>query len=58
MLVSPANPLGIEPYSYANVFLLFSLKNMLIDHVSENTLYNSRVTLLLLTLHCYANNKE
>ena len=33
MLVSPTNPLGIELYSYASVFL----KNMFIDHVSENT---------------------
>ena len=38
MLVSETNPPGIELYSYANV-VLFWLKNMLIDHVSENTLY-------------------
>ena len=38
MLVSPTNPLGIELYFYA-VFPLFCFKNMLIDHVSENTLY-------------------
>jgi len=38
MLVSPTNPLGIELYSYANVFFCFALKNMLIDNVSENTI--------------------
>ena len=38
MLVSPTNPAGIELYSYANAFFCFLLKNMLIDHVSENTL--------------------
>ena len=34
MLVSPTNPLGITL-----CFLLFWLKNMLIDHASENTPY-------------------
>ena len=41
ILVCPINPPGIELYSYANVFLFpffFLLKNMFIDHVSENTL--------------------
>ena len=39
MLVSPTNPLGIELYSYVlKVFFCFAL-NMLIDQVSENTLY-------------------
>ena len=35
MLESRPNSLGIQPYYYANVFL-FSLKNMAVDHVSEN----------------------
>ena len=38
MLVSQSHPPGIELYSYANRFLLFWLKNMPIDHVSENTI--------------------
>ena len=38
MLVSPTNPQGIELYSYADFFLWFWSKNMLGDHVSENTL--------------------
>ena len=39
MLVSPINPLGTELCNfYANVFFYFCLKNMLIDHVTENTL--------------------
>ena len=42
MLVSPTNPSGIELYTYVNVFFfvcLFWLKNILIDHVSESTLF-------------------
>ena len=39
MLVSPTNPLGIELYSYANTFLCFGWKNVLIDNESENTPY-------------------
>ena len=39
MLVSPTNPLGIELCS--SLFLLFCFKNMLIDHVSENALFES-----------------
>ena len=42
MLVSPTSLLGIELYSYANGFCCFALKNMVIDHVSENTLYTIR----------------
>ena len=38
MLVSPTNPQGIELHSYAEFFLCFWLKNMLSDHVGENTL--------------------
>ena len=38
MMLSLAKPPGIELYSYANAFFCFGLKNMLIDHVSENTL--------------------
>ena len=36
MLVPRPNPPGIQLYYYANVFFLFSLKNMAVDHVSEN----------------------
>ena len=44
MLVSPTNPAGIELYSHANTFFpLLWLKNVLIDHLSENTLYLFRV---------------
>ena len=39
MFVSPTKPPGIELYSYANVFFSVWLKNMFIDHASENTLY-------------------
>ena len=42
MLVFPINLLGIELYSCANGFCCFALKNMVIDHVSENTLYTIR----------------
>ena len=35
MLVARSNPPGIESYYYVNVFFLFSLKNMAVDHVSE-----------------------
>ena len=35
MLLSPTNPPGIQLYSYANA-LLFWLKNILFDHMSEN----------------------
>ena len=39
MLVFPVNPPEIKFYSYANVSLfLFWWKNMLINHVSENTI--------------------
>ena len=38
MLVSPSNLLGMKLYSYANVCFCFGWKNMLINHVSENTL--------------------
>ena len=39
MLVSPVNPREIKFYSYAKVSLfLFWWKNMLIYHVSENTI--------------------
>ena len=38
ILVSPTIPPGIELYSYANLSFLFWLKNMLFDHMSENTL--------------------
>ena len=38
ILVSPTNPSGIELYSYENIFSFFWLKNVLIDHVSENAL--------------------
>lgn len=37
MLVSPTNPLGF----LHQCFLLFGLKNILIDHVSENILFLS-----------------
>ena len=39
MLVPRSNPPGIESYYYANVYLLFSLKNMAVDHVSETQEY-------------------
>ena len=39
MLVSPINPRGIELYFLCKRFLLLWLRNTLIDHVSENTLY-------------------
>ena len=42
MLVSPTNPVGIKLYSYAKLSLLFCFKNMLIDHVSENTLLKEK----------------
>ena len=35
VLVSWSSPLGIESNYFANVFFLFSLKNMAVDHVSE-----------------------
>ena len=38
MLVSRTNPLGIELYTLCKLFILFCFKNMLTDHVSENTL--------------------
>ena len=43
MLVTPANPLGIEFCSHVKVYLLiysalFWLKNMFIDHTNENSL--------------------
>ena len=40
MLVFPTDPLGIETLFLSKGFLLLCFKNMLIDHVSENTLYN------------------
>ena len=40
MLESSSNPPGIELYCYANFFLLFSLKNIAVDHVSETQEYN------------------
>ena len=36
MLVSETNPPRIDLYSYANVFICFLLKYMLIDQVSGN----------------------
>mgnify|MGYP006964537017 CR=1 FL=1 len=42
MLVSPINPLGnYWTIFLCNGFLLFWFKNMLIDHLSENPLYNT-----------------
>ena len=39
ILVFPTNPVRIELYSYTKVFFCFWLKNVIIDHVSESTLY-------------------
>ena len=51
MLVSHTNPQGIELNSFA-VSLLFKLKNMAADHVSENRKYtefiNDRQSIVLL----------
>jgi len=38
ILVSPTNPSGIELFFLCIRVLLFWLKNVLIDHVSENAL--------------------
>ena len=42
MLVSPINPPRIELYCLCKRFLLFWWKNMLTDHVGENTLCRDR----------------
>ena len=46
MLVFPTNPLGIELYS-----LLFWLKNMLIDHVSENTPFLQCIIIVFFSIY-------
>ena len=55
MLVSQTNPPGIELYFYVKYFLLLWLKNMLTDHVSENTLFVTNT--LLFEIEAKVNSK-
>ena len=55
MLVSQTNPPGIELYFSVKYFLLLWLKNMLTDHVSENTLFVTNT--LLFEIEAKVNSK-